>query len=101
MSPFSSRRPVLAAAFLMLTAAPAPAQTWNGAVSSNWGTAGNWTPAAVPASGAALSFPSVTNQAVALDVNRTAGGLTFNSANPYTVGGFTLTLSGITQNGAG
>ncbi|MEO2090606.1 MAG: hypothetical protein ABGY75_14065, partial [Gemmataceae bacterium] len=96
-----SRRYLAAAVAAAALAAPVAAQSWTGAASSDWGTGTNWSGGAVPASGAALTFPAVANQAVALDANRTAGGLTFSSANPYSVSGFTLTLTGITQNGAG
>jgi len=38
--------------------------TWTGATSTDWATAGNWSPAGVPTSGSTVIIPDVSNQPI-------------------------------------
>lgn len=50
-----------------IAAAAPPLKVWNGSVSTNWATAGNWTPAAVPIAGDSVRIPDApANQPVIL-----------------------------------
>jgi hypothetical protein len=53
----------VSAAFNVTTPA-APSRVWNGSVSADWNVAGNWTPAAVPASGDSVTISAGANQPV-------------------------------------
>jgi hypothetical protein len=95
------------------------AQTWNGSVSTNWGTAANWTPAIVPIATSDVIIPTTVNKPVLannVSVNNFSmslgSGLNFNgfaltSNGFFDVNGATLTNSNIatdiaiTLNGAG
>lgn len=37
-------------------------KTWTGSLSTDWGTAGNWSPSGVPSSGQNVSIPNTTNK---------------------------------------
>jgi alpha-tubulin suppressor-like RCC1 family protein len=64
-----------------------PAVVWTGAVSSAWGTAGNWNPAIVPATTDNVLIPSGTPNDPQTGIGRTVNDLTIQ-------GGATLTLTG-------
>ncbi len=80
------------AALLALTpAAPTQTSTWTGAVSTNWNTAGNWNPAAVPNS--ATTTVNFDNTGIAsggsVVVSSSVQAVIFNFTN--TTGSYTLT----------
>src|SRR5947209_1869528 len=108
MNPIFPRRgpasaALILAATVVLSARPAAAQTWTGAVSGSWQTAGNWSPATVPASSAdtVLSFGAATNTAMttsSFNVNRldfAAGGPAYSLAP----GGFGSPINFFTSSG--
>jgi hypothetical protein len=70
-----------------------PLSTWTGTSSSDWNTAGNWTPSGVPASGADIIIPNVVNDPV-LDQPRTVSRLTVASGATPSLGTYTLTVTG-------
>src|SRR6218665_3242921 len=74
------------------------AQTWLGSVSSDWNTAGNWSPNGVPANTANIVIPTVTspNAYPVLTPNRTCRSITFAGNNPFLTvnAGVTLTVTG-------
>src|SRR5437588_3074545 len=92
-----SRRPLLLMAgilvFLVSTPRPShPQSTWLTTSTTNYGTATNWGPSGVPGAGQTAIFSDGTgNQPVVAGnftigtVNMTAGSLTINSGNTYTV----------------
>ena len=45
---------------IAISPAPAPPLTWNGSVSTDWATAANWTPAAVPTAANDVTIPGGT-----------------------------------------
>jgi autotransporter-associated beta strand protein len=64
-------------------------QTWTGTTSSDWNTAGNWSPATVPNSATAVAtFPSHANPPVNISATVTVQSLVF------TIGSYTITASG-------
>ena len=81
--------------------------SWNGSVSSNWGTATNWTPAQVPTASSDVVIPAAANPATVSDaqlartVALTTGGVltTANGGTLSVVGNFTN--NGGTVGGAG
>jgi autotransporter-associated beta strand protein len=82
--------------------AVANATTWTGATSGAWNTAGNWNPAAVPASSrdANLIFATTPNATMTNDIPGvfTLNSMTFLSGSPtYSLGGNGLTFQ--TDNG--
>src|SRR5690348_1281550 len=58
---FTATAGALSATFAA-NAASAPPKVWTGAVSTDWNTAGNWSPAGVPAATDSVTIPNVTNQ---------------------------------------
>ena len=71
--------------------------TWNGAVSTAWGTGGNWVGGAIPTNGSSLIFAGSANTAA--NNGMTAGsnyaGISFsNNASAFTLSGNSITLSG-------
>ncbi|HSI15575.1 MAG TPA: autotransporter-associated beta strand repeat-containing protein [Chthoniobacter sp.] len=97
-------RPVILATCVagMIATKAWTAQIWdNGGGNTSWGTAANWNPDGVPASGADVTFGTAGSEAT-LDMNRIVGQLTFNAASDFTVdrpagSDYTLTInSGIT-----
>ena len=75
--------------------------TWNGSVSTDWGTAANWTPAQVPAANSDVTIPSGTpNQPTVSNAQQArlvtiASGATLTLAN----GGILTTGGNFTNNG--
>jgi autotransporter-associated beta strand protein len=71
---------------------------WTGATSASWNTAGNWSSAAVPATGDLIAFnsSSTANLATTLDAEFSIGALTLTTpAGPVSIGGAnTLTVGG-------
>lgn len=71
-----------------------PTYNWTGTSSTDWNTAANWNPAAVPPTNAEISVPgSLTNYPV-LDQNRTIGNLTIASGARVSLNGYALTVIG-------
>ena len=67
--------------------------TWNGATSTDWNTASNWTPSGVPADGAAIAIPNVTNKPI-LDANHSIGDINLSDGATLALNGKTLTIVG-------
>jgi len=79
----------------------APSLTWTGAISTDWSNPGNWSPAAVPSAGYAVSIGPAANQP-ALTGSSAANGITISGAGArLTIGGQTLSAAGlnVTNNG--
>lgn len=74
--------------------------TWDGSSSTDWNTAANWTPAAVPTSSDHVTLANVTNDPV-LDADRTVNNLTLSAGTLLDLGGHTLTVSGTATLNAG
>jgi autotransporter-associated beta strand protein len=69
-------------ALLTSSAPPVAAQTWTGAVNSDWNTAGNWSPATVPNSAAAIvNFTGNGSGGVNISSSVQAQSLTFSAPN--------------------
>ncbi len=67
--------------------------SWNGSISSNWGTSSNWTPNGIPGAGSTVQINSAAMpNPCQLDANRTISTLTV-SAGTLNLGGFQLTCS--------
>jgi fibronectin-binding autotransporter adhesin len=88
---------------LSLLTSAALGQTWLGNSSNSWGTAANWNPAAVPASGANIIINDTTGSSnvLLLDANRSIGNLQFGSTGTRntsftlrTTSANTLTMAG-------
>ncbi|MDJ1466938.1 hypothetical protein [Xanthocytophaga flava] len=74
----------------------AASYTWNGSVSTDWNTAANWTPAAVPASTDDVTINTVSvNRYPVLAANTTLNSFTLNSGS-IDLAGFILTCNGTT-----
>lgn len=77
---------------MLLVAPSASAQnyTWTGAVSSDWNTAGNWSPNGVPSYPATIDFGSVARTNISISASsNSAGGMTFGTNAPA----YTLSIS--------
>ncbi len=75
--------------------AQAATSTWNGSVSDNWGTAGNWT-GGLPGSPDVASFAGafgIGGTVINLGANRTAGSLSISTVTNFSLDNFALTLS--------
>ncbi|MCC3159868.1 DUF4394 domain-containing protein [Hymenobacter sp. 15J16-1T3B] len=73
--------------------------TWTGAVSTDWGTAGNWSPAQVPSLTDDVTIPNVANDPV-VSGNQAANNLTLGSGATLTFNSGVLALNGsLTNNG--
>lgn len=70
-----------------------PSLSWNGSVNADWGTAANWTPAAVPLSVSDLTVPAGLTNYPALTANTTLGNLTIESGASFDVSDKTLTIT--------
>ncbi|MDO7851009.1 DUF4394 domain-containing protein [Hymenobacter convexus] len=82
------------AAFLTPGPVIAAGLTWTGAVSTDWGTAGNWNPAQVPTATDNVTIPDVTNDPV-VNGNQLANGVTLNTGAILTLAdGSVLSVSG-------
>ncbi|MDO7848727.1 DUF4394 domain-containing protein [Hymenobacter sp. M29] len=89
------------AAFLTPGPVIAAGLTWTGAVSTDWGTAGNWSPAQVPTATDNVTIPDVANDPVVTG-NQLANAVTLNTGAVLTLAdGAVLSVSGnITNNSA-
>ncbi|MBX9826346.1 MAG: autotransporter domain-containing protein [Xanthobacteraceae bacterium] len=87
----------LAGTGLLLSSGPVQAQTqWTGATSTNWFTAGNWNPAAVPGAATDVQINTITpNPTVIGQAGAQAVGISIGSATGN-VGNLTVTGSGST-----
>ena len=87
----------LAGSGILLPSGPAQAQTeWTGATSTNWFTAGNWNPAAVPGAATDVQIDTITpNPTVIGQAGAQALGISIGSATGE-VGNLTVTGSGST-----
>jgi hypothetical protein len=76
--------------------AAATIYTWNGSAGAHWGTAANWTPNGVPASGDQVVFPSNgANRAMINDLPAgTVLSFTSNSGGGYSVSGNAVSATG-------
>ncbi|WP_400190466.1 DUF4394 domain-containing protein [Hymenobacter sp. B81] len=89
------------AAFLTPGPVITGALTWTGAVSTDWGTAGNWSPAQVPGANDDVIIPNVANDPVVSGAQQ-ARNLTLGSGATLTTNdGGVLTLAGNFQNNGG
>jgi len=89
------------AAFLTPGPVIAAGLTWTGAVSTDWGTAGNWSPAQVPTAADNVTIPNVANDPVVTG-NQLANALTLSTGAVLTLADASvLSVSGnITNNSA-
>ena len=89
------------AAFLTPGPVIAVGLVWTGAVSTDWGTAGNWSPAQVPTATDNVTIPDVANDPV-VSSNQLANALTLTTGAVLTLADLSvLTVSGnITNNSA-
>mgnify|MGYP001190474285 CR=1 FL=1 len=74
---------------------------WNGSLGSDWNTADNWTPAALPTNGTRAFFTeSGAQKTVTLSAPAACTAVNFDSASPYTLQGAQLSLpaGGISNN---
>lgn len=77
-----------------VTAKVVTGNEWEGDLSSDWGTDGNWSFGTVPVAGEPVIFGNVgANDSVNLGgTNRTVGVMSFNAATPTTVAGSSLLI---------
>ncbi|WP_460501912.1 DUF4394 domain-containing protein, partial [Hymenobacter agri] len=89
------------AAFLTPGPVIAAGLTWTGAVSTDWGTAGNWSPAQVPTATDNVTIPDVANDPV-VSGTQLANAVTLNTGAVLTLAdGSSLNMSGnFTNNSA-
>ncbi len=92
-------RIALPTVLMLAAAAAARGQTWTGGISTDWNTAGNWSPTTVPNSPtAAVTFPGGPAGAVNISSSVSAQSLTFTTSTSYynitSTGG--AVLSGVT-----
>jgi len=75
--------------------------TWNGSVSTDWSTAANWTPNAVPAVGQLVVIPTGLTNYPAVPSDRTISSLSLASGSSLNLNSNTLTLtSGLSNAGS-
>ncbi|MDJ1503568.1 hypothetical protein [Xanthocytophaga agilis] len=87
---------LLVGSLLLSVNSQAASYTWNGSVSTDWNTAANWTPAAVPASTDDVTINTVSvNRYPVLVANTTLNSFTLNSGS-IDLAGFILTCNGTT-----
>ena len=75
--------------------------TWNGSVSTNWNTAANWTPNAVPAVGQLVDIPSGLTNYPAVPNDRTISSLSLASEASLNLNSNTLTITSNLSNAGG
>ncbi|MDJ1471142.1 hypothetical protein [Xanthocytophaga flava] len=86
----------LIGSLLLSQSSQAASYTWNGSMSTDWNTAANWTPAAVPASTDDVTINTVSvNRYPVLVANTTLNSFTLNSGS-IDLAGFVLTCNGTT-----
>lgn len=76
------------------TGGAAPPRTWTGAVSTDWNTAGNWSPAGVPGATDSVIVPSATNQPHVHTGAFSVHGISIQSGALVTLDTVTLTVVG-------
>lgn len=76
--------------FIVVNANP----TWTGNVSTDWNTAGNWSPNVVPANGVNVTINRLTANNPVLATNVTVGTLDITPLNTVTLNGNSLTVNG-------
>ena len=89
------------AAFLTPGPVIAAGLTWTGAVSTDWGTPGNWTPMQVPTATDNVTIPNVANDPVVSNAQLANGVTLLSGATLTTANGGTLTLNGSFVNNGG
>lgn len=89
------------AAFLTPGPVIAAGLTWTGALSTDWGTAGNWSPAQVPTLTDNVTIPDVANDPVVSNAQQAAGVTLASGATLTTANGGTLTVNGSFTNNGG
>ncbi|WP_165903855.1 DUF4394 domain-containing protein [Hymenobacter gummosus] len=89
------------AAFLTPGPVIAAGLTWTGALSTDWGTAGNWSPAQVPTATDNVTIPDVTNDPVVSNAQQAASVALTSGATLTTANGGTLTVNGSFTNNGG
>ncbi|GAB3835807.1 DUF4394 domain-containing protein [Hymenobacter jeollabukensis] len=89
------------AAFLTPGPVIAAGLTWTGAVSTDWGTAGNWSPAQVPTATDNVTIPDVANDPVVSNAQQAANITLASGATLTTADGGTLTVNGTFTNNGG
>ncbi|GAB2941268.1 hypothetical protein GCM10027048_02170 [Hymenobacter coalescens] len=75
--------------------------TWTGAVSRDWGTAGNWTPAQVPTATDNVTIPDVVNDPEVSNAQQANNVVLASGATLTTAPGGTLTVNGSFTNNGG
>ncbi|GAB3573726.1 hypothetical protein GCM10027345_06850 [Hymenobacter daeguensis] len=81
---------------------PPPTITWNGSVSTDWLTAANWTPAAVPTAATDVVIPGGTPNQPTLATNQQTHALTLTSGAVFTtLSGSNLVVGGNWTNNGG
>src|SRR5690606_37293095 len=84
---------------VILTYGAAASTIWNGAVSSNWATAGNWS-AGVPLASSDVIIPNVTNDPVISAAGAVAKSVTVQSGGMITISASgTLSINGAVDYG--
>ena len=78
---------------IMVTIGAVTAQTWNGSVSTDWNTAGNWT-GGVPVAAGNVTIPGAAPRYPLLASNVTINSIDMQAGSQLDVNGFSLTLSG-------
>ncbi|HTR79101.1 MAG TPA: hypothetical protein VMH39_13370, partial [Gemmatimonadaceae bacterium] len=77
---FSASAGSLSATFSEAASGTASVKTWTGAVSTDWNTAGNWTPSAVPGTTDSVAIPSGATRQPTLHTGAyTVGGMSIQS----------------------
>ncbi|UPT68644.1 MAG: hypothetical protein M0D57_08495 [Sphingobacteriales bacterium JAD_PAG50586_3] len=71
-------------------------RTWTGSSSTDWNTAGNWSPSGVPSSSDHIILNTASGNQPVLDANRSITNITV-SAGTIDVNGYTLTVTGSTN----
>lgn len=90
---FSASAGVLSVTF-GATGGAAPPKTWTGSVSTDWNTAGNWSPSGVPTATDSVTIPNVTNQPHLHTGAFTVRGLSIQSGALVSLDTVTLTVLG-------
>ncbi|QIX60181.1 DUF4394 domain-containing protein [Hymenobacter sp. BT18] len=75
--------------------------TWTGALGSDWGVAGNWSPAQVPMATSNVVIPNVANDPVVSNAQQAANVTLGSGASLFTANGGVLTVNGSFTNNGG
>ncbi|UPT68647.1 MAG: hypothetical protein M0D57_08510 [Sphingobacteriales bacterium JAD_PAG50586_3] len=87
---------LLAGIFLSLSLNSQTSRTWTGSSSTDWNTAGNWSPSGVPSTADHIVLNTASGNQPVLDANRNITNITV-SAGTIDVNGYTLTVTGSTN----